>query len=351
MDILKWLKKKNLCGLDLGSSWIKIVSLRSEKKGPTLQKMGRFVLKPTDREQPDNLGQKLKQFWSSLELGKQGIVAAMPGYEVIVKKIDFQVPDPKKIAEEVNNQAKQYIPFDINEVYLDYQILEQSADQEKQAVLLVASKKKVVQELQHIFERAELGLSIVDVDGFALTNCFEINYPELADECNFLLDIGFGHSTFCVYEPGLAPFTRDVSFGVKQVNQALSKALNKRPTEIEKIKMGGPTELSPEEKHSLGSELEKIYGAWAEEILRLINFYLTTVSQESKSSKRLFLSGGGAFLSGIQKNLSQHLSLEVPLLDPFKEIHCPQEQFDQDYLQYVAPHFAIAVGLALRTLQ
>jgi type IV pilus assembly protein PilM len=344
-------KQVKACALDFGSTWSKLVKLRPGKKFPALQKVGRLKWNDSDLNSLENTAERLKSLWQSLALKDKSVISSMAGHAVITKRIDIQFKDSKKLPEIIKQQAKQHIPFDIKDVYLDYQIMGPGDEKDTQNVLLVASKKKMVQELQNVLHVAGLGTKVIDVDGFALSNCFEHNYPEELQQTNYLLDIGGIHSIFCVYSKEQPIFVRDIGFGGQNVNERLAKHLNEQPANMESIKIRGPRkiEAAKEDQEKIIQELGNLFALWAEEIQRLINFYQSTLDSPVKPAG-MYLAGGGSLISGLKQSLANHLDLDVIYLDPWRRIEKDEYKFDNAYLKSIGPQFAVAAGLALRSI-
>jgi type IV pilus assembly protein PilM len=342
-------KKNPSCGLDLGSGWAKVVRLSSTTRGAALESIGRMVWLPSDWDKPEKAAHKLAEFWASLELRDKVVISSMAGHAVIIKRVSFSFSSEKELAEIIQRDSKQYIPFDINDVYLDYQILGNGKKDKSAEVLLVASKKTVVHDLEDVLTRCGLGLAIVDVDAFALSNCFEFSYPEYINEANYLIDIGAQQSIFCVYWNGQPVFFREVSFGGQQITNAIAKILDVNKSEAEKIKVNGPNGLNEGQQEQIVQELRSIFHSWAMELQRLIGFYQSTV-QDAELGKRLFLAGGGSLIQGLLPAFKANIGIDVLHLDPWKKVDLDLNRFDQNYLRQVGPQFAVPMGLALRSM-
>lgn len=349
MKLFSSFRKKTACGLDVGHNWAKVVRLLPARNGAVLDRAGRLAWSRTEKDKSEQMSSKLKTFWSSLNLKDRTVITSLAGHAVIIKRVDLPAVKPKELDSTIQKQAKQHIPFDIDDVYLDYQVMGAGSADTTKNVVLVASKKKVVQELQELFDKANLGASILDVDGFALSNCFEFNYPERKDKQTYLLDVGAVHSTFCVYADQQPIFIRDAGFGGQQLTDHLCSVLDKKPKEVEQLKIQGPAGLNPDEQATYLKESEQIFRSWGQEIQRLINFYMNSLNAP-KPANMLFLSGGGSLCFGLNKSLSSQMDLEVDFLDPWRQVSFEDSKFESKYLQQTGPQFAIATGLALRTI-
>ncbi len=335
------------CGVDIGSSWSKVVKLSTKAKKTQLQSLGRQPWQAKDLDDSGAMGKRLQTLWELLELKDKVVVSSMAGHSVIVKRVLFDKTSEKDLAKTVREEAKQYIPFDINDVYLDYQIMDEEEDKDSREVMLVASKKKVVQDLVDVLEKGGLSLNVVDVDAFALSNCFEFNYKDYTDAPVYLWDIGGQQSIFCVYWHGQPLFFREISVGGRHLTDALAQILNVQKGEAEKIKLEGPEGLSAEQKSASEEKIASVLEGWASELKRLIGFYLASMP-EAEPAKKLMISGGGSLMPGISEAMSAGLDLEVEYLDPWRNLGVDSDKFDLKYLNAIAPQYAVATGLALR---
>lgn len=351
MAVFSLFQKKNpVCGLDLGTDWVKLVRMIPEGKGARLASMGRMVRPLEGKDQAEAVSGALRTLWTRLGLKDRVVVSSMSGHDVIIKRVSLQLGEEKSLDQAILKEARQYIPFDVNDVYLDYEVVGRSGDNDKELdVLLVASKKKVVKELGQSLEQAGLSLSVVDVDAFALNNCFEYNYPEFFEEPVYLLDIGAQQSIFCVHWQGHPFFLREVSFGGRNLTQDLARVLNVGRAEAEKWKSAGGTGEAEDVDDAARKQIRATVLNWVEELRRLIGFYQSLVP-DARLAERLLLTGGGSLVTGLDVFLGQELGLTVEYLDPWRKVLVDANQFDKEYLRQSGPQFAVAVGLALREI-
>ncbi|MFN2341884.1 MAG: type IV pilus assembly protein PilM [Desulfonatronovibrio sp.] len=352
MNIRTFFQKKTpLCGLDLGSSWAKAVKLSSKGKSPVLDSFARLPWASGDLTGPAPQGAKIKTLWQHLNLKDKVVVSSMAGHSVIVKRVYFDSSSHRELEQNILKEAGQYIPYDVNDVYMDYQIMGDGQKENSLEVMLVACKKKVVQDLIDIMEHSALSLGIVDVDAFALSNCFEFNYPELREEPVYLLDIGDTQSIFVVFWKNQPVFFRELSFGGRNLTDIIGKQMDISRFEAEKIKIQGPSsqKQSMEDLAEISRKFQENFRSWADEIRRLIGFYQTS-TPEAPQPDKIFLSGGGSLFKGINSIFTQELEVESQHLDPWKMLQKSSNDFDTKYLDSVKTHFAVATGLAIRGL-
>lgn len=340
-------KKTSGLGLDLGSTWIKLVKISPHPDGCTLKGVVRSPWQPGDNDSNAATAKKIQTIWTQLGLKDSVAISSLAGHAVIVKRVLFEAESPTALHDIVFRDARQYIPFDINDVFLDFQVLGRGEKPSSFEVLLVASKKKVVENLTDIISQANLSLSIIDVDCFALCNSFEFNYPEFHDKPVYLLDIGGEQSVFCIYDHGQPAFMREVPFGGRVITESIASICGLSHSDAEQLKLNGPTEqilpLQPQIIDAISAKL----ASWCEELQRLIGFYQAS-SSAARQAQHVFISGGGAMLANACSIFQKELGIEVQFHDPFRRAHIDTAHFDTDYLHAIAPQMVVPFGLSLR---
>ncbi|MBU4524181.1 MAG: type IV pilus assembly protein PilM [Desulfomicrobium sp.] len=350
MKKLGFFSKKNAgVGLDLGSEWLKLVKIRPGKGDLVLESLARCPWQPGDLDNNSATAKKIAGLWSQLLLKEQVVASSMAGHAVIVKRVTFESDSLKTLPDTVHKDARQYIPFDINDVYLDFQVLGPGAKDNSYDVLLVASKKKVVQNLSEVIGQSGLSLSVIDVDSFAICNSFEHNYPELQEKPVYLLDIGGAQSVFCIYHKGQPVFLREVSFGGRVVTESLASILNLKRVEAERIKLGGKEDLDDKNAKAIADAVNKTFKNWCDELKRLIGFYQSS-SSNVVPAESLYLSGGGALLGGLKDVFHRELNIDVQYHNPFRKIFVDRDLFQKEYLEEIGPQMVVPFGLALRAI-
>jgi len=346
--MLNLFRSKNpSCGLDLGSTWCKTVKLAPSGKTLNLQCVVRIPWSEGEPGDPGRKSKKLQDLWNHLGLKDKAVASSLAGHGIIVKKVQFRPGRGKDIKQEALSKADQYIPYDLNDVCLDCHIPDQSSENQEQDIVLVAGKKVLVLELMKIIKHSGLKLSIVDVDAFALSNCFEYNYPDLTQEPVYLLDIGGQQSIFAVFLSSHPLFFREAPLGGRQLTEIIAKHLKVSPCEAEKIKLAGPENQDPETIQNIYRDCRNLLRSWASDIKRLMGLYRSSVPG-ARQAELLFLSGGGSLFKGLEQVLEHELQVRIRHLDPWKKIQVRANDFDLKYLESVRPQFAVSTGLALR---
>lgn len=344
-------KKKELLGIDVGSSSIKLVQLKEIKGGYELASLGISPLPSeaiVDNAIMDNSAvvEGIRSLINGLAVKKvKEAASSVSGNSVIIRKILLPATTPEEVESEIQWESEQYIPFDINDVNLDYQILEPDEnDPSKMQVLLVASKKDIIKDYQAVFAEAGLNLVVVDVDAFAVQNSFEINADINPDEVCALINIGANMMNMNVVKGGASLFIRDVQMGGALYTEEIQKKSGVSSDVAERMKLAA-TESSPED---LLETLTRVNDTIANEIRRSLEFYNSN-ALEGKISV-VFLSGGGCKALKLKDAVAERLSLPVYIVSPFNKIKWDEKKFDPEFINGVAPIMSVAVGLAARRL-
>jgi type IV pilus assembly protein PilM len=252
----------------------------------------------------------------------------------------------EELEESIHWEAEQYIPFDIDDVNLDFQILESAepVEEGKMEVLLVAVKKDKIDEYISVLIQGGISPVIVDLDAFALQNAYEINYEVVPDKNIALVNVGAGIMNINVLRNGMSTFTRDISIGGNQYTEAIQKELHISTEDAEKAKMGET--LADVDAESVRGIVGSINENLAVEIQRSFDFFRATSTDQEIDS--IILSGGCAKIANLDSFLRERLGIDVEVNDPFQNIIVNEKKFDPQYVQEIGPRAAVAVGLALR---
>jgi type IV pilus assembly protein PilM len=342
-------KKVSVVGLDIGSRTIKAAEVVDTKKGATLKNFGVIDIEPGIIEEgaikdPEAAASSIRQLFQSSNIKDQNVAVSIGGYSVIVKKINVQTMTDDELHETINFEAEQYIPFDINDVNLDFQILGESEHNPNQmSVLLVAAKKEMVNEYVNLVEMAGLNTVILDVDAFALQNIYELNYtPE--DENVALIDIGASKTSLNILKGSSSVFMRDVSLGCSQINEQIVSLVDCSLAEAEEIKRAEQSEkISPDDLRDI---ITSVVSDWCTEIKRALDFFYSTYPEDQIT--KIVLSGGGAKIKEFREQLGTETSAEVEIINPFGNFSIDSARLDSSYLEEIAAQAAICMGLAIR---
>ncbi|MEW6221441.1 MAG: type IV pilus assembly protein PilM [Thermodesulfobacteriota bacterium] len=347
IDFSLFRRQKIAVGLDIGSHAVKACELAETPKGLELRSLGNALMPQGAVEDgilqdPAAVAKVISTLLQNLKISGKKVAFSMSGYSVIVKKINLAVMPEAELEKHIHAEAEQYIPFDIADVYLDFQDLKTSGPEEDRTdVMLVAAKKEVVDTYLAMLQGIGLKPVVVDVDAFALENALS---HATADDNVGLIDIGAAKININILVGGNSAVTRDVVLGSRQLTEDIAQRLGVDLAEAESLKLG----VTPAGEHQ--AALEEVFSTtvrqWVTEIRRAIDFFSSNYPDEALA--RLILSGGGSKVQGLRQYLESATGIPVEQSNPFARILTPQDRIDPAYVAAIAPEMAIAVGLATR---
>ena len=342
-------KAKNLVGLDIGSSAIKLVELKDAKGGGyRLVKSGLETLSPEAIVDGAIMDASLvvdtvNRLVSGQNVRNPDFGTSVSGHSVIVKKITLPAMSPEELGESIRWEAEQYVPFDINDVNLDYVVLESGAG-DTMDVLLVAVKKDKIGDYTSVISQAGKNPLLVDVDSFALQNAYEANYPIEAGRVVALVNVGASVTNVNILSGPHTVFWRDLSFGGNQYTDAIQKQLSLSFDHAESLKKG---ERAGD--HSVGEILpilRSVTDDLAQELQKTFDFFQATTS--TSKIDHILLSGGTSRVVNFDTQLKDRFGMPVEVMNPFRQIDITGTSVSTEWLTENAPNLAVAVGLAIR---
>ena len=349
----KRLSKKNLVGLDIGSSSVKAVELQGKPGSLALTSLGFERLQPdtvVDGQimELNDVSHVIAGIFRTHQIKTERVAAGVSGSSVIVKNIVVPPMTEDELQESIEWHAEEHIPFEISDVSLDYQVVGSGPD--SLHVLMAACKRDFVANLKQAIQLAGKQPAVIDVDAFALQNCYEVNYRPADSLVVALLNVGASTMNINILRGVRSVFTRDVSVGGHQYTSLLQKELGLTYEQAEAVKRGGeaPQNVRAEETEAA---LESVSDMLALEISKTFDFYRATADDNDGSVQKILISGGGSKLRGLPEFLSNRFEMPVERLDPFRQIKVDARRFDPEYMREVVPEMAVAVGLALRGVE
>jgi type IV pilus assembly protein PilM len=348
-------RSKNVIGLDIGSSAIKMIHMKETKRGYQLQSFAVANLPPEaiiDGALMNStvIVSTIRELLGSQRIRHKEAGIAISGHSVIIKKITLPAMTEDELEESIQWEAEQYIPFDINDVNIDVQVLTpEPSEQGQMDVLLVAAKKDMINDYLAVVQEAGLTPMVVDVAAFCVENAFEINYDLPASDTIVLVNIGASVININVLSEGTTAFTRDISMGGNQFTEEIQKQLNVSYDEAEALKLGGGSTADADSV--VPQEVERVIVSVSEtlagEIQRSLDFYSATAADSRIA--RIYLSGGTCKIPSLYKIIENKVGVPVEVMNPFRNIEFDPKRFDPEYIREVGPSAAVAVGLGLRT--
>jgi len=342
-------KTKNLVGLDIGSSAVKLVELKDAKGGGfKLVKTGLETLSPEAIVDGAIMDASLvvdtvNRIISALNVRNSDFGTSLSGHSVIIKKISLPAMSAEELAESIRWEAEQYVPFDINDVNLDYVVLEGSGG-DTMDVLLVAVKKDKISDYTSVITQAGKTPVLVDVDAFALQNAFEANYPIEPGRIVALVNIGASVTNVNVLSGANTIFWRDISFGGNQYTDAIQKQLSLSFEQAEAMKKGET--VGDHAAADVLPILRSVSDDLAQELQKTFDFFIATTSTEKID--QLFIAGGASRVVNLDSQLKERFGIPVEILNPFRQIDTAGASVSPEWLNDNAPSLAVAVGLAIR---
>ena len=341
-------KAKSLVGLDIGSSAVKAVELKAAGRGYRVAAYGSEPLPPdsiVDGAIIDGaaVADAVRRLFEARNIRTKDVAASLSGNAVIVKKITLPVMTEAELAESIYFEAEQYIPFDIQDVNLDYQVLDADPGKGNMDVLLVAAKKEKIADYTGVIAQAGRNAAVVDVDAFALQNAYEANYGVEPGAVIVLLNAGASATNINIVTGEQSVFTRDVSMGGNAYTEALQRELGLGIEAADQLKRGVPADGIPfdDARPVLRAVTENVML----EIQKTFDFYKGTAASDRVD--RIVVSGGASRAEGFLEMLAERFEAPVDLFDPFKRITFDGKKLGAEAAD-VAPTAAVAVGLALR---
>jgi type IV pilus assembly protein PilM len=232
-------KNAQVVGIDFGSHCIKLAQLKKRKNGFELMNFGLMPINPefiVDGviENVEGVADALKRLLLCEKIRTKYAVTSVSGESVIIKKISVPVMTNEQLAESIKAEAEQYIPYDIEEVNVDSYILPRDTSEEgshgegerQMDVVLAAIKKDVIESRIQVLKSADLHPVVIDLDVFAIENCFELNGEFDPRTVTALVNIGASFTNINILEGGITAFTRDIPIGALAFNFAIQKELN-----------------------------------------------------------------------------------------------------------------------------
>jgi type IV pilus assembly protein PilM len=346
-------RNKQAIGLDIGSSALKSAELRPARRGGfELVSLGIEELSPdciVDGVIISKLPvtDAISRIFSQQNIKNNRVNTSISGHSVIVKKISLPVQSDEDLAESIRWEAEQYIPFDISDVNLDYQVLGENTGTGNLDILLVAVKKDKITDYTSVIKMAGKTPVLVDVDAFALQNAYEVNYEPTSKNTVALLDIGASTMTINIVSGTDFLFTRDVSVGGHQYTEFIQKEFNLNYSQAQSLKHGAAVEnIDPAEaRHVIESVTEII----CLEIQKTYDFFKSTTTVDRID--RMIVSGGAAHTPGLIETLANKFEIPAEKFDSFRKITFDPKRFSASMIADRAPDLAIAIGLALRSAE
>jgi type IV pilus assembly protein PilM len=339
-------RKKTTVGLDIGSGLVKVAVVEHGSGDPELT---RVVIAPLLADaivegevmDPGIVTEAIRSALEEAGLKVKHVVTAVGGRDVIIKKIQIERVKEQQARELMRWEAEQHVPFDMESVELDFQILDPEGSGMDMSVLLVAAKRDLIESKMRLLSDAGLGASIVDVDAFALHNAFELNHPDAMHGVVGLINIGHEVTNINILDDGVPILTRDITVGTRRFREDLQRERGLGADEAENLLQG----------YDRSPHLDAVIESRGEEIavgVERAAAFLSSSSRSGGQMRSVFLCGGGARVPGLAEALGKRLRLSVQLANPLANVRVAPGALDGLVTDEVAPLLMLPIGLALR---
>lgn len=357
---------KAIVGLDIGTSSVKIVQLKSSGNQWHLSLMGMAEIPNESMDAKNQDAQRavvietIKRVFKESGVKTKKVVTSLSGDSVIIRYVKLPFMTPEELRAAIPREAEQYIPLNIDQVVLDFQILGevQEDGQRKLDVLLVAAKVDVVDQHLLMLKSAGLTPMVIDIDAFALQNAYEINRLEPSEETVALINMGASLTTINILEGNSTRFTRDIPVAGNDFTKEIQKEFNLKFSEAEELKKAHGAISMEEDDFSLSTVSQKddrvlrmsdvmtpVLNKLLGEIRRSFDYYET--QSRKKTVERVILLGGSARLKNVNRFLANKLGIPVEYLASFRNVEAAKN-IDSEQLADKEFHMGVCLGLALR---
>jgi type IV pilus assembly protein PilM len=350
------LKTKSFLCLDFGAGSLKMAEFEPTEAGAL--RLKQFGLKPLGFEGSQDVARErvilkaIQELMAEKAFTSRTINACAPGFHVFSKFVKLPPVDASKVSQIIQYEAKQNVPFPLEEVVWDFQILGSTASGELE-VLLVAIKADIVEGLFRTAEASGFRVQLVDVSPAALCNAYRYNYGDL-EGCTMLLDIGAKTSNVLFFEKGKV-YSRGINIGANSITQEFAAEARLKFGEAEQLKiaegfvsLGGAYEEPDNPRQAQISKIARqVMTRLHIQVNQTIQFYRG--QQGGAAPQRMFLAGGASIMAYTAQFFAEKLNLSVEYLNPFRNIEI-DPSLNLEELAGVAHAFGEVVGLGLRNV-
>jgi type IV pilus assembly protein PilM len=339
-------RSKTSIGLDIGSGLIKVAVIDHSKKEPELVRVAVVPLLADaivegEVMDPGIVTEAIQNALAEAGVKAKNIVTAVGGRDVIIKKIQIERVKEAQARELMRWEAEQHVPFDMESVELDFQILDPDADGVEMSVLLVAAKRELIEAKMRILTDAGIDGGMVDVDAFALHNAFELNHPTAMQGVVALVNIGHEVTNINILDEGIPILTRDIALGTRRFREDLQRERGVSADEAQRLIQG----------YDRSPHLDAVLEGRGEEVavgIERAAAFLATSSRNGGQVRAVYTCGGGSRIPGLTNVLADRLRLSVQQANPLANLRIRDGAMDSLVTDEVAPLLMLPIGLALR---
>jgi len=338
--------KKTTIGLDIGSGLIKVAVVDHSRKQPELVKVAITPLLADaivegEVMDPGIVSDAVRGALSAAGVKSKNVVTAVGGRDVIIKKIQIERVKEAQARELMRWEAEQHVPFDMESVELDFQILDPDGGGDEMQVLLVAAKRELIENKLRILTDAGLTPSLVDVDAFALHNAFELSHPDAMSGIVGLVNIGHEVTNINVLDEGVPILTRDITVGTRRFREDLQRERGLGVDEADQLLQG----------YDRSPHLDAVIESRGEELAVGVERAAAFLASSARTGqlRAVYTCGGGARIPGLNEALANRLRIRVEQANPLANLKVRDGAFGSLVTDEIAPLMMLPIGLALRS--
>ena len=344
---------KDMVGLDIGSSSVKIAHVRAEGTENRLRKFGVFPL-PAEAivdgaiMDHSSVVEGIRTVLRQLKVHEKEVAISLSGHSVIIKKVQLPTTTAEELEESIQWEVEQYIPFDIKDVKIDFQVIGPLKDDpSKMDVLLVAAKTELIDDYMSVVRDAGLVPRIVDIDSLAAGNAFELTHPVTDEQVPMVVNVGASFMNINILHAGIPLFTRDVPMGGGMYTSEIQKQLAVGFETADEYKTG---RKDPGERSAKLAEVMRVVSnLLATEAQRSYNFFSATYPDRLVT--KVFLTGGAARSVYLKETLAEKIGVDVEIFDPIQGLAVDDRYVDPAVIAQYSTAATVSIGLALRNLE
>jgi type IV pilus assembly protein PilM len=342
---------KNLIGVDIGSSAIKVCQLKESRKGYGLVRLGFTPLPPQSIVDGHVMNSQaviegLGRAFSEAKIKQREIALSISGQAVIIRKISVPMMTAAELDEQIQWEAEQHIPFDIKDVHVDYEVLRRRPEAGQMDLLLVAAKRDEITDYTQIARSAKLKPLVVDIDAFTVQNLFELSRGIPPDYTFAIINVGASLSSINIVSHGVSAFTRDIANGGNYITEQIQRQLNVSFEQAEEFKCASVSAGPAAVPAQVAQVIEVVCDSIAGEIQRSLDFFMATSGEPEMH--RIYLTGGSSNLPALPIAVGRRSRVAAEVLDPMERITVEAKEVNQQLLRARGAQFSVALGLALR---
>jgi type IV pilus assembly protein PilM len=339
-------RKKTTVGLDIGSGLIKVAVIDHSGREPELTRVTVMPLLADaivegEVMDPGIVAEAIRTAIASAGVKGKVVVTAVGGRDVIIKKIQIERVKEQQARELMRWEAEHHVPFDMESVELDFQILDPDAGGLEMSVLLVAAKRELIESKVRVLTDAGLEPGVVDVEAFALHNAFEVNHPNAMSGVVGLVNIGHDVTNINILDDGVPILTRDITVGTRRFREDLQREQGISADEAQQLLQG----------YDRSAHLDAVLESRGEEIavgIERAAAFLASSSRAPSAVRASYTCGGGARIPGLSDALADRLRVSVQQANPLTNLNIRDGALDNLVTDEVASLLMLPIGLAMR---